>query len=470
VPAGSSEFPLPGVNAAKNWLNGSTYDQNGNVTTLNNATLSYDVENRLSEYTTGSFVENYAYDEANRRVDRWSGTTYDNVYFYGPNGKLLTVVQLNFNPTAPYVTASTLSNRIYFGKMLLGTTNGQVNTDSSLMKDRLGSVQPSYAYGTATGSGEQTSPGDDFATYWKDSSTGFEYAMNRYYSTGYGRFLTVDPFGGSARVGNPGSMNRYSYAGNDPVNRHDPSGLDDGDPTFYVTSTGEPDPSDDEGGPDVGDTDSLSDYCLTASWQPVCAGLNPFSLWQSGGRPGPVQNKGGVHTSPAAAAKVAWQYLNSVWQDCLNDFEQIQGFNATTFQSLLSNTPANGGITWLNDNDPSVANSTIASYGGTNTSTDPISSLFQGGADAYALPGTTDVVVGPDYFTNETQTQQIAIAIHEALHVALGQNDVQLYNTLSQFGFDYNPNVGSGQITDWIVGTKDQMSTTGGGCQNPPSQ
>jgi len=223
VPAGSSEFPLPGVNSAKNWLNGSTYDQNGNVTTLNNATLSYDVENRLSEYTTGSFVENYAYDEANRRVDRWSGTTYDNVYFYGPNGKLLAVVQLNFNPTAPYVTATTFSNRIYFGKMLLGTTNGQVNTDSSLIKDRLGSVQPSYAYGTATGSGEQTSPGDDFATYWKDSSTGFEYAMNRYYSTGYGRFLTVDPFGGSASLGAPGSFNRYSYA--DPVNQYDPSGL-----------------------------------------------------------------------------------------------------------------------------------------------------------------------------------------------------------------------------------------------------
>jgi RHS repeat-associated protein len=202
---------------------------------LNNATLSYDVENRLSEYTTGSFVENYAYDEAKRRVDRWSGTTYDNVYFYGPKGKLLTVMQLNFNPTAPYVTANTLSNRIYFGKMLLGTTNGQVNTDSSLIKDRLGSVRPSYAYGTATGSGEQTSPGDDFATYWKDSSTGFEYAMNRYYSMGYGRFLTVDPFGGSARVGNPGSMN---YAGDDPVNLRDPSGLDDGDASGGEASGG----------------------------------------------------------------------------------------------------------------------------------------------------------------------------------------------------------------------------------------
>ncbi len=49
--------------------------------------------------------------------------------------------------------------------------------------------------------------------------------MNRYYSAGYGRFLTVDPFGGSARVRNPGSMNRYTYALGDPVNGYDPGGL-----------------------------------------------------------------------------------------------------------------------------------------------------------------------------------------------------------------------------------------------------
>jgi hypothetical protein len=53
--------------------------------------------------------------------------------------------------------------------------------------------------------------------------------MNRYYSTGYGRFLTVDPFGGSAEPENPMSWNRYGYGSGDPVNRADPSGLDDGD-------------------------------------------------------------------------------------------------------------------------------------------------------------------------------------------------------------------------------------------------
>ena len=49
--------------------------------------------------------------------------------------------------------------------------------------------------------------------------------MNRYYSAGYGRFLTVDRFGASARAGNPTSWNRYAYSLGDPINRDDPSGL-----------------------------------------------------------------------------------------------------------------------------------------------------------------------------------------------------------------------------------------------------
>jgi hypothetical protein len=73
--------------------------------------------------------------------------------------------------------------------------------------------------------------------------------MNRYYSTGYGRFLTVDPFGGSGSAGMPGSWNRYTYSGNDPVNRRDPSGL------FMSAEdcTADPDLCEDE--------DSGSGYC-----------------------------------------------------------------------------------------------------------------------------------------------------------------------------------------------------------------
>jgi hypothetical protein len=112
-----------------------------------------------------------------------------------------------------------------------------------------------------------------------------------------------------------------------------------------------------------------------------------------------------------------------------------------------------------------VANSTIGSYNGTNN-TQTVGSQFGSGTDAVTIPSSTYVAVGSGYFTNETQTQQIAIAIHETLHVALGLGDGDLEQALQQFGFPQSvPN--SGYITDWIVGTKDQMSTTGGGCKNP---
>jgi len=52
-----------------------------------------------------------------------------------------------------------------------------------------------------------------------------DYAKNRYHQPGMGRFMTPDPYGGSISLGNPGSWNRYSYVGGDPVNGLDPLGL-----------------------------------------------------------------------------------------------------------------------------------------------------------------------------------------------------------------------------------------------------
>ena len=77
------------------------------------------------------------------------------------------------------------------------------------------------------------------------------------------------------------------------------------------------------------------------------------------------------------------------------------------------------------------------------------------------------MAVGSNYFTDNTQTEQIAIAVHEALHVALGFNDAQLAGWLINFGFRPSATFSSHEITDWIVGTKDHMSTVGGGCKSP---
>jgi RHS repeat-associated protein len=50
-----------------------------------------------------------------------------------------------------------------------------------------------------------------------------DYAMHRYHVNRLGRFSTIDPLARRGR--NPQGLNRYSYAGNDPIGREDPSGM-----------------------------------------------------------------------------------------------------------------------------------------------------------------------------------------------------------------------------------------------------
>jgi RHS repeat-associated protein len=114
---------------------------------------------------------------------------------------------------------------VYFGKKLL------VSNGVNVVTDRLGSVRANlqgewfayYPYGeerTSTVDGR-----DKFGTYFRDM-VGQDYADQRYYGSGTGRFWTVDP-GGSANRGNPASWNRYAYVNGDPINRFDPTGRED---------------------------------------------------------------------------------------------------------------------------------------------------------------------------------------------------------------------------------------------------
>ena len=66
---------------------------------------------------------------------------------------------------------------------------------------------------------------------------------NRYYSNGFGRFMTPDPFSNSGRTNEPQSWNRYAYALGDPANHRDPSGL-----MPSLTCGGGDDDEDEDGG------------------------------------------------------------------------------------------------------------------------------------------------------------------------------------------------------------------------------
>ena len=114
---------------------------------------------------------------------------------------------------------------MWFGAKLV-MLNGQ-----SVTPDRLGSFGTYYPYGEDRGTGNPPADREKFATYTRDSVTGLDYAVNRYYNSVSGRFLTADPYmannGGAGEPNNPGSWNRYAYTRGDPVNRFDPFGTCD---------------------------------------------------------------------------------------------------------------------------------------------------------------------------------------------------------------------------------------------------
>ena len=205
-------------NASTNRRTTDCADANGNIGAASASCsegYSYDAANRIT--AVGSTA--YSYAPNNQRVYNFTGAGRELTY-YGAGGQKLTTYSLNNNGVQP--TAVSTGRFYYFGGKLIKNAGGYVTPD------RLGSIGKYFPYGQERPSAT-TNNKEKFATYYRDSETGLDYANNRYHQPGHGRFLTADPYGGSATAGDPGSWNRYSYVGGDPVNRGDPSGLFWGD-------------------------------------------------------------------------------------------------------------------------------------------------------------------------------------------------------------------------------------------------
>ncbi len=216
------------INPANNRITtaGFSYDSNGNLTATPTMSLGYDVENRLVRVDED--VDLYAYAPDNKRLWKKTGTA-EEVYFYGVGGMKLGTYKPAWEqpPLQPKILRMVeLRTNLYFGSKLIASGGG------TLVTDRLGSVVISsggqrlqyYPYGeekpSATGQNMEK-----FGTYYRDATTGFDYADQRYYGSQWGRFMTPDPYRASGGAANPGSWNRYVYVEGDPVNHLDPSGL-----------------------------------------------------------------------------------------------------------------------------------------------------------------------------------------------------------------------------------------------------
>jgi RHS repeat-associated protein len=155
-------------------------------------------------------------------------------YLYGPGGQLLSALEGSVGYT----------DYVYFGGRLLFTLNqGSMGPGytkvTRIFGDRLGSTRGTYTtdpyyplswttrnyYPFGEEIGSTANNEYKFASTYRDSSTGLDYAVNRYHASGMGRFLTPDYYTRSASADSPQTFNRYNYAGNDPVNMTDPDGL-----------------------------------------------------------------------------------------------------------------------------------------------------------------------------------------------------------------------------------------------------
>jgi RHS repeat-associated protein len=180
----------------------------------------------------GAAPTSYYYDHAGKRVmtrvdpNVWpnypASSTFE-IAMYGLGGQRLVTVGCSYGSDARPICGVT-GNNVYFAGKLVVSKGVPVTTD------RLGTVRANanseqfayYPYGeerTTTADGR-----DKFGTYWRDSP-GTDYADQRYYNVGTGRFLTPDPLGmKGAKLKAPKSWNRYTYVQADPINFRDPHG------------------------------------------------------------------------------------------------------------------------------------------------------------------------------------------------------------------------------------------------------
>jgi RHS repeat-associated protein len=193
-----------------------SYDANGNLTNDGTSSFTWDARNRLLATSSGL---SFAYDTFGRRTSLTSAGGTKTFLYSGAD-----VVQelVGGTPTANLLTGpgsderftrTDSSNTWTFLTDVLGSTVA--------LTDTTGAIATTYSYDPYGGtSAAGASNSNEFQyTGRENDGSGLYYYRARYYNPGWGRFISEDPLG--VRAG----INLYRYAGGNPLNFRDPSGL-----------------------------------------------------------------------------------------------------------------------------------------------------------------------------------------------------------------------------------------------------
>ena len=184
--------------------------------------MTYDAENR--QRTFNGTVGQYFYDGDGHRVKKLdsSGTT---VFVYNAGGQL--IAEYHSDPVPPPAGGGGTS---YLTSDHLGSTRVVTRSDGTVKArydclpfgEELGSGIGQRTTGLGYSLADSTK--QKFTQKERDSESGLDYFIARYYSSAQGRFTSVDPATSSAHALNPQSWNRYAYVFNNPLILIDPDG------------------------------------------------------------------------------------------------------------------------------------------------------------------------------------------------------------------------------------------------------
>lgn len=212
-----------------------TYDNNGNVLTMTDPTgffgynATYNTDNRLSSVTT-TFASvptttTFVYDGDGGRVKKTVGTTttryISKLYECETTGGSTTCTQFVWAGDQRVATISTGGTIQYWNGDHLGSTNMITNSSGARVQ-----TLAYYPYGDIRVNQSSATPAVDVHYKYTgnelDASSNLYFYEARYYHPVFGRFVAPDTI--VPDFHDPQSLNRYTYANNNPLRYTDPTG------------------------------------------------------------------------------------------------------------------------------------------------------------------------------------------------------------------------------------------------------